>query len=144
MAYYADEEDSQLDLQNNQEEYQMEECLVEALGYDVQDSMNWAVIKALKPFILSLVRFGNQSLWEAPVRMLFPLNYPFKTLTHVSDPQQGGSSSADILAQMAASVLRDHECEEAEPQGPGSGDTSFDTSIHTTDSDKSEYEPRIK
>ncbi|KAJ1205562.1 hypothetical protein NDU88_000990 [Pleurodeles waltl] len=63
MAHYPDEEDPPLDLQNNQEEYQMEEHLVEALGYD---SVNWELIKALKSFTQSLVLTAKLPEQDAP------------------------------------------------------------------------------
>ncbi|KAJ1190946.1 hypothetical protein NDU88_000264 [Pleurodeles waltl] len=149
MAYYTDEEDPQLDLHENQDEYQMEGHLVEALSYHVQDSVNWALIKTLRPFTQSLVRFGNRELLGSSSQNVSQLMLQ-ESESHLR-PSAGGSSSSDILAPMAGSVRRDHESEGVElevPLGiksvPGSGDTSFDISVHATDSDKSDDEPHKK
>ncbi|KAJ1137305.1 hypothetical protein NDU88_003717 [Pleurodeles waltl] len=62
MAYYAEEDEYVQDLPEIAEEQHMEERLVEALDYHVQDSVNQALIKALKPFTKSLTRFGQREL----------------------------------------------------------------------------------
>ncbi|KAJ1213533.1 hypothetical protein NDU88_001167 [Pleurodeles waltl] len=69
MAYYANDEDDQY-TGDNEGPYEphMEERLVEALGHLVQDSVNWALIKALKPFTQSLVNFGRQELMGDPTQ----------------------------------------------------------------------------
>ncbi|KAJ1211575.1 hypothetical protein NDU88_006933 [Pleurodeles waltl] len=60
MAYYADEEEQYQELQEVAVEHQMEERLVEALGHHVLDSVNWALIQALKPFTQPLANFGRR------------------------------------------------------------------------------------
>ncbi|KAJ1083469.1 hypothetical protein NDU88_003628 [Pleurodeles waltl] len=60
MAYYVDEEEQCQELQEVPVEHQMEERLVEALGHHVHDSMNWALIWALKPFTQPLTNFGRR------------------------------------------------------------------------------------
>ncbi|KAJ1139157.1 hypothetical protein NDU88_005534 [Pleurodeles waltl] len=59
MAYYAKEDEQYQELQDMPLEHQMEERLVEALGHHVQDSVNWALIKALKPFTQPLTNFAK-------------------------------------------------------------------------------------
>ncbi|KAJ1103730.1 hypothetical protein NDU88_001151 [Pleurodeles waltl] len=107
MACYAGEDDYYQEQSDNMNDH-MEERLVEALGYHVQDSVNQALINALKPFAQPLKRFGQQELRGLP--SLDAGSQP----DQLSDlgPSQGALkrplSSADILANMAASVMQDH------------------------------------
>ncbi|KAJ1181192.1 hypothetical protein NDU88_006402 [Pleurodeles waltl] len=108
MAYYANDEEQYEELQEMPLEHQMEERFVEALGHHVQDSVNWALIQALKPFTQPLTNFAKREfLGESSQQPRLQSGEPKET---VSLPLQrsGGSSSAEILAQMATSVLRDH------------------------------------
>ncbi|KAJ1213639.1 hypothetical protein NDU88_001271 [Pleurodeles waltl] len=110
MAYYANDDDDQYHGDNERPyEPHKEERIVKALAYHVQDSVNWTLMKALKPFTQSLVNFGRRELLGDSTQTSFiPQMSP-----HNSDPfprqRSVGSSSAEILEQMAASVLRDHE-----------------------------------
>ncbi|KAJ1128513.1 hypothetical protein NDU88_006891 [Pleurodeles waltl] len=63
MAYYANEEEQYQELQEMPLEQQMEERLVEALGHHVQDSVNWALIQALKPFTQPLTNFAKREFF---------------------------------------------------------------------------------
>ncbi|KAJ1217409.1 hypothetical protein NDU88_005003 [Pleurodeles waltl] len=107
MAYYAGEDDFYQDHPDSIDDH-MEERLVEALGYHVQDSVNQALINALKPFAQPLRRFGQRELRSRPLidAGLQPDQLPDLAMT------QGALktllSSADILANMAASVMQDH------------------------------------
>ncbi|KAJ1084770.1 hypothetical protein NDU88_004916 [Pleurodeles waltl] len=65
MAYYAGEDDYYQEQSDNMNDH-MEERLVEALGYHVQDSVNQALINALKPFAQPLKRFGQRELRGRP------------------------------------------------------------------------------
>ncbi|KAJ1178343.1 hypothetical protein NDU88_003589 [Pleurodeles waltl] len=107
MAYYAGEDDYYQEQPDNMNEH-MEERLVEALGYHVQDSMNQALINAFKPFAQPLRRFGQRELKGRP---LFDAGSQPEQLSDLG-PCQGALkrplSSADILANMAASVMQDH------------------------------------
>ncbi|KAJ1167313.1 hypothetical protein NDU88_007705 [Pleurodeles waltl] len=108
MAYYANDEEQCEELQEMPLEHQMEERLVEALGHHVQDSVNWALIQALKPFTQPLTNFVKREfLGESSQQPRLQSGEPKE---NVGLPLQlsGGSSSAEILAQMATSVLRDH------------------------------------
>ncbi|KAJ1109581.1 hypothetical protein NDU88_006941 [Pleurodeles waltl] len=82
--------------------------LAEVPGYHVQDSVNQALINALKPFAQPLRRFG-QSKWRGR-----PL---LDSGSQQDQPAELGTArgalkrpmaSADMLAHMAASVLEDH------------------------------------
>ncbi|KAJ1151687.1 hypothetical protein NDU88_004467 [Pleurodeles waltl] len=87
----------------------MEERLVEALDFHVQDCVNQALIKALKPFTKSLTRFGQRELQG---RSLPDTGSQPDQNTNMGFPRRaskGSASSADILAHMTASVLQDHE-----------------------------------
>ncbi|KAJ1110789.1 hypothetical protein NDU88_008135 [Pleurodeles waltl] len=91
------------------EEHHMEERLFEALGNYVQDLVNQALIKSLKPFSQLLMRYGHREL-----RGWTPISNASKDdltsdLGFTQRASLGPASSAEILAQMAASVLKDHE-----------------------------------
>ncbi|KAJ1170672.1 hypothetical protein NDU88_002545 [Pleurodeles waltl] len=107
MAYYTGEDDFYQDHPDSIDGH-MEERLVEALGYQVQDSVNQALRNALKPFARPLRRFGQRELRGRPLMDagLQPDQLPNLAMT------QGALkrllSSADILANMAASVMQDH------------------------------------
>ncbi|KAJ1207107.1 hypothetical protein NDU88_002499 [Pleurodeles waltl] len=81
MAYYAGEDDYYQEQPDNMNDH-MEERLVEALSYHVQDSVNQALINALKPFAQPLKHFGQQELMGAPYLMLVrnPTSFPIWVL----------------------------------------------------------------
>ncbi|KAJ1103624.1 hypothetical protein NDU88_001045 [Pleurodeles waltl] len=108
MAYFAGEEYYQEEVEATFPE-QMEERLVQALGHNVQDSVNQALIKALKPFTVPLVRYGRRELMR-PI--------PTRSGAREPSPREAGLSSkgpltplssAEILAQMASEVIKDHK-----------------------------------
>ncbi|KAJ1199892.1 hypothetical protein NDU88_003724 [Pleurodeles waltl] len=108
MAYYTEEDEYYQDQPEATDEHQMEERLVEALGYYVQDSVNQVLIKALKPFTQPLVRFGQSelrgcSLLDSGSQQDQPSDVGF-----ARGSSKGPKSSADILVHMAASVIKDH------------------------------------
>ncbi|KAJ1154527.1 hypothetical protein NDU88_007278 [Pleurodeles waltl] len=109
MAYYADEEDQIQDLQEMPLEHQMEERLVEPLGHHVQDSVNWALMKALKPFTQPLTNFDSRELLGEGSQPACSHPYDPMEVPNLQLQRSGGSSSAEILVQMAASVLCDNE-----------------------------------
>ncbi|KAJ1156717.1 hypothetical protein NDU88_009435 [Pleurodeles waltl] len=101
MAYFAGEEEYYLEEVEAPVPEQMEERLVQALGHHVQDSVNQALIKALKPFTVPLVRYGQRELMGPR---------PTGSGTREPSPRETGLStkgsfnplsSAEILAQMA-------------------------------------------
>ncbi|KAJ1163875.1 hypothetical protein NDU88_004327 [Pleurodeles waltl] len=107
MAYYAGEDDYYQDHPDTMDDH-MEERLVEALGYHVQDSVNQALINALKPFAQPLRRFGQRELRGCP---LFDAGSQPDQLSVLGSSQgalKRPLSSADIVANMAASVMQDH------------------------------------
>ncbi|KAJ1149653.1 hypothetical protein NDU88_002458 [Pleurodeles waltl] len=101
MAYYAGEDDFYQDRPDTIDDH-MEERLEEALGYHVQDSVNQALINALKPFAPPLRRFGQRELRGRP--LLDSGSHPDIAQGALKRPL----SSADVLANMAASVMQDH------------------------------------
>ncbi|KAJ1154299.1 hypothetical protein NDU88_007052 [Pleurodeles waltl] len=109
MAYYTDEEEQYLELQEVSVEHQMEERLVEALGHHVQESVNWALIQALKPFTQTSTNFGSRESLGGGSKQTRLQAGESMEVPGLSLQRSGGSSSAQILAQMAASVLREHE-----------------------------------
>ncbi|KAJ1086463.1 hypothetical protein NDU88_006580 [Pleurodeles waltl] len=112
MAYYADGDEQYQELQEIPVQQQMAERLVEALGYLVQDSVNWALIQALKP----LTNFGRREFLGEGSQQPRSHSGDSRGASGLSLQRAGGSSSAEILAQMAASVLRDHEYGVPSPQ----------------------------
>ncbi|KAJ1204126.1 hypothetical protein NDU88_007907 [Pleurodeles waltl] len=86
----------------------MEERLVEALGYHVQDSVNQALINALKPFAQPLRRFKQRELRSRPLLDAGSQPDQLSDLGSSQETLKRPLSSADILANMAASVMQDH------------------------------------
>ncbi|KAJ1100314.1 hypothetical protein NDU88_005400 [Pleurodeles waltl] len=109
MVHYADEEEQYQDLQEVPVEHQMKERLVEVLGHYVQDSVNWALIQALKPFTQPLTNFDRREFLSKGSQQTRLQAGDSMEVSGLSLQRSGGSSSAKILVQMAASVLRDHE-----------------------------------
>ncbi|KAJ1187018.1 hypothetical protein NDU88_003797, partial [Pleurodeles waltl] len=109
MASYTKEEDFYQDHIDLNEEYGMEERLVEALGSHIQDSVNQALIKALKPFTHPIFRYGQRKLWGRLPMVNTSRDDLAPDAGFAQKTSVGPSSSADILAQMAASVIKDHK-----------------------------------
>ncbi|KAJ1195307.1 hypothetical protein NDU88_004588 [Pleurodeles waltl] len=107
MAYYAEEEEQYEQLQENPSEHHMEERLVEALGFHVQDSVNWALIQALKPFTQPLSNFARREFLGEGSQPRRQTGESGEVLD-LNVQRSGGTSSAEILSQMATSVLREH------------------------------------
>ncbi|KAJ1142868.1 hypothetical protein NDU88_009181 [Pleurodeles waltl] len=107
MAYYAGEDDFYQDQPDFTDEH-MEERLVEALGYHVQDSVNQALINALKPFAHPLRRFGQRELRSRPLVEAGSQPDQIPDLALSQEALKRPLSSADILANMAASVMQDN------------------------------------
>ncbi|KAJ1087978.1 hypothetical protein NDU88_001137 [Pleurodeles waltl] len=108
MTYYANKDEQSQELHEMLLEHQMEERLMEALGHHVQDSVNWALIQALKPFTQPLTNFAKREfLGENSQQSCLQSGDPKESLG-LPLQRSGGSSSAEILAHMASSVLRDH------------------------------------
>ncbi|KAJ1114671.1 hypothetical protein NDU88_002906 [Pleurodeles waltl] len=107
MAYYAGEDDYYQDQPDTMDDH-MEERLVEALGYHVQDSMNQALINALKPFAQPLRRFGQRELRGHPLLDAGSQPDQLSDLGLSRGALKRPLSSADVLANMAASVMQDH------------------------------------
>ncbi|KAJ1193961.1 hypothetical protein NDU88_003256 [Pleurodeles waltl] len=108
MAYCTAEDDYYQNQPEANDEHHMEERLVEALGYHVQDSVNQALINTLKPFAQPLMRFGQcelrgRSLIDSGSQQDQPSEVGF-----ARGASKRPTSSADILAHMAASVMQDH------------------------------------
>ncbi|KAJ1152347.1 hypothetical protein NDU88_005122 [Pleurodeles waltl] len=105
MAYLAGEEEYYQEEVEAPVPEQMEERLFQALGHHFQDSVNQALIKALKPFTIPLVRYERGELMG-----------PIPTGSGAREPSPGEAglssksslnplSSAEILAQMASAVI---------------------------------------
>ncbi|KAJ1147951.1 hypothetical protein NDU88_000792 [Pleurodeles waltl] len=150
MAYYAEEDEYEQDLPELAEEQHMEERLVEALDYHVQDSVNQALIKSLKPFTKSLTRFGQRELQGCSLPDTGSQQGQNTNMGFPRRPSKGPASSAEILAHMAASVLQDHGYGSLPtPEIPEIG---VEPSIHTegnpssnslsSDSDHDQMEPK--
>ncbi|KAJ1198791.1 hypothetical protein NDU88_002630 [Pleurodeles waltl] len=104
MAYYAGEDDFYQDQPEFADDH-MEERLVEAVGYHVQDSVNQALINALKPFAQPL---RQRELRGRPLMEAGSQHDQLRDLAMSQGALKRPLSSADILANMAASVMQDH------------------------------------
>ncbi|KAJ1211368.1 hypothetical protein NDU88_006728 [Pleurodeles waltl] len=143
MAHYAEDDFYQ---QEAEEPYdnQMKERLVQALGHHVQESVNQALIEALKPFTQPLVHFGQRELMSGPSDARVP-DTAIAGMNRTQRGSGGPKSSAAILSQMASSVLRDHEYEQDMFEIPSglhsqnilSQEDSQSSAAHTSDSERS-------
>ncbi|KAJ1210846.1 hypothetical protein NDU88_006208 [Pleurodeles waltl] len=109
MAYYAEEDEYEQDLPEVAEEQHMEERLVKVLGYNVQDSVNQALIKALKPFTQPLTRFGHRELRGHSLLETGSQHDQNMDVGFTRRASKGPPSSTENLVHMAASVIKDHE-----------------------------------
>ncbi|KAJ1159750.1 hypothetical protein NDU88_000255 [Pleurodeles waltl] len=107
MAYYAGEDDFYQDQPDFTDEH-MEERLVEALGYHVQDSVNETLINALKHFAQPLRRFGQRELRGRPLLEAGSQPDQLPDLALSQGALKRPLASADILVNMAVSVMQDH------------------------------------
>ncbi|KAJ1189747.1 hypothetical protein NDU88_006489 [Pleurodeles waltl] len=106
MEYYTEEDEFYQEHPDNINDH-MEERLVEALGYHVQDSVNQALINALKPFAQPLRRFGQRELRDRPSLDAGSQPDQLPDLGISQRALKRPLSSADVLANMAASVMQD-------------------------------------
>ncbi|KAJ1081938.1 hypothetical protein NDU88_002110 [Pleurodeles waltl] len=151
MAYYANEEEQYDELQEAPSEHILEERLVEALGYHVQDSVNWALIQALKPFTQPLSNFARRELMGESSQQPRSQTEDSGDVLGLKLQRSGGTSSAEIWSQMATSVLRDHayggflppRTSPSNLAQPSSQQTSYhDPSSSKSDSDESQADPQ--
>ncbi|KAJ1155522.1 hypothetical protein NDU88_008252 [Pleurodeles waltl] len=151
MAYYANEEEQYDELQEAPSEHILEERLVEALGYHVQDSVNWALIQALKPFTQPQSNFARRELLGESSQQPRSQTGDSGDVLGLKLQRSGGTSSAEIWSQMATSVLRDHayggflppQTSPSNPVQPSSQQTScHDPSSSKSDSEESQADPQ--
>ncbi|KAJ1145122.1 hypothetical protein NDU88_011414 [Pleurodeles waltl] len=150
MALYVEEDEFFQEEAEEPYENQMEERLVQALGHHVQDSVNQALIKALRPFKQPLVRFGQRELMGRPSDNRV-IDNQLPDVSRTQRAYRGPRSSAEILSQMASSVLRDHEYEqdlnelpkELSSQGLSHPEDSQSSASHCSDSEKTQDEPKV-
>ncbi|KAJ1197514.1 hypothetical protein NDU88_001371 [Pleurodeles waltl] len=148
MAYYAGEDDFYQDQPDFTDDH-MEERLVEALGYHVQGSVNQALINALKPFAQPLRRFGQRELRGRPLMDAGSQAGQLPDLAMSQGALERPLSSADILANMAASVVQDHGSDvySSLDTSEGSRDTStrpdgLSSSAQSSGSDQDQEDPK--
>ncbi|KAJ1218016.1 hypothetical protein NDU88_005602 [Pleurodeles waltl] len=114
----------------------MEECLVEALDYHVQDSVNKALVKALRPFAHPIFNFGRRRFGTGSEN-------PFPNEVERNVP---GRSELDPFEHTINSVLNDHEYGAFFYQGTDpttqSGCNSSDASSTSDSEDKSSSDKR--
>ncbi|KAJ1156210.1 hypothetical protein NDU88_008934 [Pleurodeles waltl] len=146
MAYYA-EEDKFFQVEAEEPyENQMDERLVLALDHHLQDSVNQALIEALKPFTQPLVRFGQRELMGRTSDDRVTDN---PDVNRSKSVPRAPRSSMEMLSQVASSVLRDHEYEQDITDTPGVGSSqglmrpedSESYPSHSSDSEKTFDEP---
>ncbi|KAJ1127992.1 hypothetical protein NDU88_006385 [Pleurodeles waltl] len=114
----------------------MEERLVEALDYHVQDSVNKALVKILRPFSQPLFNFGRRRFGTGS-------GNPTPIEVEINEP---GRSDLDPFEHTINSVLNDHEYGAFFDQGSDpmtqSGRNSSDVSSTSDSEDKSSYDKR--
>ncbi|KAJ1142770.1 hypothetical protein NDU88_009083 [Pleurodeles waltl] len=99
----------------------MEERLVEALDFHVQDSVKKALVKALRPFVQPIFNFGIRR---------FGAGSGNPTPLKVNINQPGQSSLYDPLEQSINATLNDHEYEAFKSQKTTA---SLQTTLNTSD-----------
>ncbi|KAJ1084656.1 hypothetical protein NDU88_004802 [Pleurodeles waltl] len=152
MAYYANEEEQYDELQEATSEHILEERLVEALDFHVQDSVNWALIQALKPFTQPLFNFARREFLGESSQQPRLQTGDSGDMLGLKLQRSGGTSSAEILSQMATSVLRDHayggflppQTSPSNPVQPSSQSSYHDPSSSKSDSDESQTDPQLR
>ncbi|KAJ1110560.1 hypothetical protein NDU88_007910 [Pleurodeles waltl] len=114
----------------------MEERLVEALEYHVQDSVNKALVKAMRPFAQPIFNFGRR-------RFDAGSGNPTPNEVEINEP---GRSELDPFERTINSVLNDHEYGAFFDQGSDpmtqSGRNSSDASSTLDSEDKSSSDKR--
>ncbi|KAJ1160921.1 hypothetical protein NDU88_001411 [Pleurodeles waltl] len=98
MAQYRDDEQYG-EYDAGHYDQHMEDRLVEALDFHMQDSVNKALVKALRPFAQPIFNFGFRCFGAGS-------GNPTPVEVNINEP---GRSSDDLLDQTATSVLSDHE-----------------------------------
>ncbi|KAJ1149504.1 hypothetical protein NDU88_002311 [Pleurodeles waltl] len=150
MAYYAEEDEFFQQEAEDPYDNQMEEKLVQALGHHVQDSVNQALNKALKPFTHPLVCYGQRELMGRP--SLARMSDTVIPDTSQTQKAPGGPRSlVEILSHVDSSVLRDHECEqdlseiprELSSQGMLCPEDSQSSASHSSDLERTREEPKM-
>ncbi|KAJ1176156.1 hypothetical protein NDU88_001439 [Pleurodeles waltl] len=123
MAQYMDD-DQYGEYDAGHYDQHMEERLVEALDFHVQDSVNKALVKALRPFPQPIFNFGVRRFGTGS-------GNPTPVEGNINEP---GPSSNDLLNQTANTVLSDHEYGAFK----NCATPSVQTSQHSSDSDASD------
>ncbi|KAJ1083758.1 hypothetical protein NDU88_003913 [Pleurodeles waltl] len=148
MAYYAGEDDFYQDQPDFTDDH-MEERLVEALGYHVLDSVNQALINMLKPFAQPLRRYGQRELRGHPLMDAGSQSDQLPDLAMSEGALKRPLSSADILANMAASVMQDqgYDVYSSLDTSEGSRETSarpdgLSSSAQSSGSDQDQEDPK--
>ncbi|KAJ1145352.1 hypothetical protein NDU88_011641 [Pleurodeles waltl] len=141
MAYYAGEDDFYQDQPDFTDEH-MEERLVEALGYHVLDPVNQALINALKPFSQPLRRFGQRELRGRPLLEAGSQPDQLPDVAVSQGALKRPLSSADILANMAASVMQDHGYDVYSSLDTSEGNRDLSSSAQSSVSDQEQEEPK--
>ncbi|KAJ1132328.1 hypothetical protein NDU88_010650 [Pleurodeles waltl] len=120
MAQYMDDEQyGEYDADHYDQH--MEECLVEALDFHVQDSVNNALVKAKRPFAQPIFNYGGRR---------FGAGLGNSTLVEVNITEPSRSSN-DLTDQIVNTVLNDHEYGAFQNHAT----PSVQTSQHSADSD---------
>ncbi|KAJ1103277.1 hypothetical protein NDU88_000704 [Pleurodeles waltl] len=99
MAQKYPDPDQYGDYDAGHHDQHMEERPVEALNFHVQDSVNKALVKALRPFAQPIFNFGVRCLGAGS-------GNPTHVEVNINGPSQ---SSYDPLEQTINAVLNDHE-----------------------------------
>ncbi|KAJ1159553.1 hypothetical protein NDU88_000060 [Pleurodeles waltl] len=99
----------------------MEECLVEALDFHFQDSVNKALVKALRPFVQPIFNFGVSRFGAGSGK-------PTLVEASINEPLH------DPLEQSVSAILNDQEYEAFNSH---KATPSFQTTLNTSDESNS-------
>ncbi|KAJ1095951.1 hypothetical protein NDU88_001101 [Pleurodeles waltl] len=132
MAQFNDDQCGEYDA--GQYDQHMEERLVEAFDFHVQDSVNKALVKALRPFAQPIFNFGFRRFGTGS-------GNPTPVEVDITEPAR---SSDDLLDQTINAVLNDHEYGAFQSLPTPSGQTSQNSYSDSSNSDKSPVQEKIQ
>ncbi|KAJ1180276.1 hypothetical protein NDU88_005498 [Pleurodeles waltl] len=110
MAHHFPEDYQYGEYAAGQYNQQMEERFVEALDFHIQDSVNKALVKALRPFAQPIFNYGLR-------RFRVGSGNPTPVEVNINEPDQ---SQSDPFKQTISSVLNDHEYLASQDKGTAS------------------------
>ncbi|KAJ1169144.1 hypothetical protein NDU88_001050 [Pleurodeles waltl] len=132
MAHFNDDQYGEYDA--GQYDQHMEECLVEALDFHVQDSVNKELVKAYRPFAQPIFNFGFRRFGAGS-------GNPTPVEVYITEPAR---SSDNLLDQIINSVLNHHEYGAFKSISTPSGQTSQHCDSDSSTTNKSPVQEKMQ